>query len=56
MVAEYQLVLDFFVEHKLLNNAEKRQKEFKDYVYGDSGILSLIDDAKNFSRCNRTVK
>ena len=53
VVKNYQLVLDFFAENKLLADARLKQKEFMDWIYGDSGVNEMINDAKEFSGYNK---
>ena len=47
-------MLDFFAENSLLSDAVRKQQEFRDYIYGDSGIMELIRDAKEFSGYNKS--
>ena len=37
----------------MLTDAAKNQQEFRDYIYGDSGIMELIRDAKEYSGYHR---
>lgn len=46
-------MLDFFAENALLSDSRKKQQEFRDYIYGDSGIMELIRDAQEFTGYNK---